>query len=249
VRCNRHVRFDLMLGRVLELGFEALATGHYARILASEAGPELHAARDGRKDQSYMLYHLDRERLLHLRFPLGELEKTSVRELAADMGLPVARKAESQEICFVPRGRTGDHLRARLGLRPGPVLDPSGEEVGRHGGAAAYTVGQRSGLGSLRAPGPWYVTRVDTAANQVHVGRREHLEITDLRLEDVTFVAGSEIEPLACEARLRYHAPSLPATYERGRLRLAVPFLAAAPGQAAVLYDGTRVLGGGTIAA
>ena len=248
VRCNRHVRFDLMLRRVLELGFDALATGHYARVVDGPGGPELHQGLDAAKDQSYMLYHLDSERLHRLRFPLGELVKPEVRRLAAEMGLPVARKPESQEICFVPRGRTAEYLAARLALRPGPVVDGGGRELGRHRGAASYTVGQRAGLGDLSEPGPWYVRWVDTAANRVVVGRAEELGVRRLRLEEVTFVGAAPAGELPCEARLRYHAPALRASYRDGELALAEPFRGAAPGQAAVLYTGSRVLGGGTIA-
>jgi tRNA-specific 2-thiouridylase len=245
VRCNAFVRFDLMLSRVLDLGFDRLATGHYARIVN---GSELHTAVDAAKDQSYMLYHLDRERLSRIVFPLGGMTKREVREHAREFGLPVANKAESQEICFVPRGETASYLAARLPVRAGPVVDAEGRELGTHRGTALYTVGQRSGFGDLAEPGPWYVLSVDAPRNRVVVGRREELAVRSIQLEDVTFVDGTAQEPLACEARLRYHSPAIPATFEAGRLTLGEPFLGAAPGQAAVFYSGTRVLGGGTIA-
>jgi tRNA-specific 2-thiouridylase len=249
VRCNAFVRFDLMLSRVLELGFDRLATGHYARVMQGAGGPELHAAIDEAKDQSYMLYHLDRDRLARILFPLGGMTKREVREHAREFGLPVADKAESQEICFVPRGETASYLAARLPVHPGPVVDSSGREVGSHRGTALYTVGQRSGFGDLVEPGPWYVLRVDAPSNRIVVGRREELAVHQVALQDVTFIDGAAAEPLPCEARLRYHAPSIAAVYEGGRLSLEEPFLGAAPGQAAVLYSGTRVLGGGIIAA
>ena len=245
VRCNAFVRFDLMLSRVLELGFDRLATGHYARIIDGE----LHAAVDEAKDQSYMLYHLDRDRLGHLAFPLGGMTKSVVREHAREFALPVANKAESQEICFVPRGDTTRYLSSRLPVRAGPVVDTEGRELGMHRGTALYTVGQRSGLGVLAAPGPWYVVKIDAPANRVVVGRRDDLAVREVHLRDVTFIDGAAAEPLPCEARLRYHAPAIPATFASGRLSLREPFLGAAPGQAAVLYSGTRVLGGGIIAA
>jgi tRNA-specific 2-thiouridylase len=244
VRCNAFVRFDLMLARVRELGFDKLATGHYARILP---GPALHAGLDERKDQSYMLYHLDRARLEHIVFPLGGMTKQEVREHAREFGLPVANKAESQEICFVPRGRTSEYLVHRLPVRAGAVVDSGGRELGTHRGAALYTVGQRSGFGDLAEPGPWYVLRVDAPRNRIVVGRREELALSEVKLDDVRFIDGPVGEPLRCQARLRYHAPAIPAVYTEGRLRLDEPFLGAAPGQAAVMYDGTRVLGGGTI--
>ncbi|HET7339335.1 MAG TPA: tRNA 2-thiouridine(34) synthase MnmA [Candidatus Dormibacteraeota bacterium] len=244
VRCNAFVRFDLMLARVRELGFDKLATGHYARILP---GPELHAAIDDRKDQSYMLYHLDKAKLEHIVFPLGAMTKHEVREHAREFGLPVANKAESQEICFVPRGQTASYLARRLPVSAGAVVDSAGRTLGTHQGTALYTVGQRSGFGDLAEPGPWYVLRVDARDNRIVVGRREELAVREVVLTDVTFVDGGVSEPVRCQARLRYHAPAIPAVYTEGRLLLDDPFLGVAPGQAAVMYDGTRVIGGGTI--
>jgi len=249
VRCNAFVRFDLMLSRVVELGFDRLATGHYARITRGPQGPELHMAVDAAKDQSYMLYHLDRERLSRIVFPLGGMSKREVRQHALEFGLPVANKAESQEICFVPRGQTAAYLARRLPVRAGAVTDAAGRRLGTHRGTALYTVGQRSGFGDLAEPGPWYVTSIDAATNQIVVGRREDLAVREVSLEEVTFIDGTTREPLPCEVRLRYHSPAIPAVYEDGRLRLDQPFLGAAPGQAAVLYSGSRVLGGGIIAA
>ena len=249
MRCNAFVRFDLMLSRVLELGFDRLATGHYARVVQGAGGPELHAAVDDAKDQSYMLYHLDHERLARIVFPLGGMTKREAREHAREFGLPVANKAESQEICFVPRGQTARYLSSRLPVSAGAVVDTSGRELGTHRGTALYTVGQRSGFGDLAEPGPWYVLRVEARENRIVVGRREELGVRDVALESVTFIDGSAAEPLPCEARLRYHAPAIRAVYEGGRLTLEEPFLGAAPGQTAVLYSGSRVLGGGIIAA
>ncbi|HVS48283.1 MAG TPA: tRNA 2-thiouridine(34) synthase MnmA [Candidatus Dormibacteraeota bacterium] len=245
VRCNAFVRFDLMLGRVLELGFDRLATGHYARIVN---GAELHSAVDDAKDQSYMLYHLDRERLGQLMFPLGGMTKPEVREHAREFGLPVANKAESQEICFIPRGQTSRYLAERLPVRAGAVVDSGGRELGTHRGTALYTVGQRSGFGDLAETGPWYVLRVDAPANRLVVGRKEELGVREVDLREMSFVDGTVPEPLRCEARLRYHTPPIPGVYRVGRLSLDEPFFGAAPGQAAVLYSGTRVLGGGIIA-
>jgi tRNA-uridine 2-sulfurtransferase len=249
LRCNAFVRFDLMLRRVLDLGFEGLATGHYARVVAGPDGPELHAAADPAKDQSYVLYHLDRERLARIVFPLGELTKPEVRAIARSIGLPVADKRESMEICFVPRGETAAYLARHVPVAAGEVVDAGGRRLGTHRGAAIYTVGQREGLGQLAEPGPWYVRAVDAAANRLVVGRRGDLAVRRVELEDVRFVDPAPEGPLACEARLRYRARPLPAVYREGALELAEPFYGAAPGQAAVLYRGTRVLGGGIIAA
>src|SRR6202521_4078358 len=242
VRCNAFVRFDLMLGRVLDLGFDRLATGHYARILN---GNELHTAVDDAKDQSYMLYHLDRERLGRIMFPLGGMTKREVREHAREFALPVANKPESQEICFIPRGETARYLADRLPVRAGAVVDSNGRELGSHRGTALYTVGQRSGFGDLSESGPWYVLRVDAPSNRLVVGRKEELGVRDVELRDVSSVAGPAPEPVRCEARLRYHAPAIPGEYRAGWLSLDEPFRGAAPGQAAVLYSGRRVLGGG----
>ena len=247
--CNAFVRFDLMLSRVLALGFEAMATGHYARILEGAAGPELHAGVDPAKDQSYMLYHLDRERLRRLRFPLGSMTKAETRSHAVEFGLPVAAKPDSQEICFVPPGRTADYLAERLPVSPGPMVDGSGREVGRHRGTPLYTVGQRTGWLSLREPGPWYVLRVEPASNRLVVGRSGEQGVSAVRLDAVSFVDGSTPGPaVACEARLRYHARAVPATFTGGLLELSEPVAGVAPGQAAVLYTDSRVLGGGIIA-
>jgi tRNA-specific 2-thiouridylase len=249
VSCNAFVRFDLMLKRVLDLGFDRLATGHYARIVQGADGPELHTAADPAKDQSYMLYHLDRDRLSRIVFPLGSMPKREVREHAREFGLPVADKAESQEICFVPRGETARYLAERLPVHSGVVVDSSGRELGTHRGTALYTVGQRSGFGDLSEAGPWYVMRIEAPSNRLVVGRREELAVRSLELDQVTFIDGRADEPLACQARLRYHAPPIAAVYQGGHLSLGEPFLGAAPGQAAVLYSGSRVLGGGIIAA
>jgi tRNA-specific 2-thiouridylase len=203
---------------------------------------------DEAKDQSYMLYHLDRERLSSIVFPLGAMTKPEVREHAREFGLPVANKAESQEICFVPRGETARYLAERLPVAAGAVVDSSGRELGTHRGTALYTVGQRTGFGDLAESGPWYVLRVDAPGNRLVVGRKEELGVREVQLRDVSFIAGPAPESVRCDARLRYHAPAIPCEYRAGRLRLDEPFRGAAPGQAAVLYSGSRVLGGGIIA-
>ena len=247
--CNAFVRFDLMLSRVLALGFDAMATGHYARIVKGPGGVELHAAADPAKDQSYMLYHLSASRLERLRFPLGEMTKTETRSHAVEFGLPVAAKPDSQDICFVPAGRTAEYLTSKLPVAAGPMVDRAGREVGTHRGTALYTVGQRTGWLALREPGPWYVLRVEPGANRLVVGRSSEQGVFAVRLESMSFVDGAApTVPLECSARLRYRARPVPATFAEGLLSLTEPVTGAAPGQAAVLYSGTRVLGGGIIA-
>jgi tRNA-specific 2-thiouridylase len=259
VDCNTYVKFGALLGRARHLyDCEAVATGHYAR---REVGPDGRArllrARDADKDQTYFLYGLRQDQLEHARFPLGELTKPEVRSVARSLGLATADKPESQEICFVPGGDYRDALRERAGWtpEPGPLFDHDGERVGDHVGVAAYTVGQRQGLG-VALGSPRYVSRMDPLTNTITLGRREDLETTTIELERATFVAGSPPGGVAfrAEVRIRHRATPVPATVRHGsdRRHLVVetdsPVWAAAPGQAAVLYDGEVVLGGGRIA-
>ena len=251
LRCNTFVRFDLMLDRVLGLGFDAMATGHYARVLdAPDGEPQLHRGADPQKDQSYVLHRLGTDRLRHLIFPLGELRKPEVRAIARDAGLPVAAKPDSMELCFIPRGETARYLERRLPVAAGEIRDTSGRTLGAHRGTALYTVGQRSGLGALSDPGPWYVVAIDAARNRLTVGRREDLARPRIEVEDMTFIGRPLDRPTVCEAQLRSHAAPSSGVFHPGempRIELDEAFLGPAPGQAAVLYEGTRVLGGGTI--
>jgi tRNA-specific 2-thiouridylase len=266
VDCNTYVKFGALLGRARHLyDCEAVATGHYAR---REVGPDgravLRRARDEDKDQTYFLYGLRQDQLEHARFPLGELTKPEVREVARGLGLATADKPESQEICFVPGGDYRDALRERAGWTPtpGPLLDVDGERVGEHRGAPGYTVGQRQGLGVALGE-PRYVSRIDPLSNTIQLGRREDLETTTVPLERVTFVAGPPGSAgdgsFRAEVRIRHRATPIPATVRpatrdepaRGGawvVETDQPVWAAAPGQAAVLYDGDIVLGGGRIA-
>jgi tRNA-specific 2-thiouridylase len=257
VDCNTYVKFGALLGRARHLyDCEAVATGHYARRSVGPDGrARLMRARDDDKDQTYFLYGLRQDQLEHARFPLGELTKPEVREVARGLGLATADKPESQEICFVPGGDYRDALRERAGWvpEPGPLLDVDGERVGEHRGAAAYTVGQRQGLG-VALGAPRYVSRIDPVSNTIQLGRREDLETRTVELERTTFVAGqAPSRSFRAAVRIRHRAALVPATvHERGERRWTVvtdqPVWAAAPGQAAVLYDGDEVLGGGRIA-
>ena len=267
VDCNTYVKFGALLGRARHLyECDAVATGHYARREVLAGGHAvLRRARDEDKDQTYFLYGLRQDQLEHARFPLGELTKPEVRDVARGLGLATADKPESQEICFVPGGDYRDALRERAGWtpEPGPLLDVGGERVGEHRGAAAYTVGQRQGLGVALGE-PRYVSRIDPATNMIQLGRREDLETTTFELERATFVNGAAPgrgpeRTFRAEVRIRHRATPIPATVrpvtssqpDRGGrwiVQTDRPVWAAAPGQAGVLYDGDVVLGGGRIA-
>ncbi len=265
VQCNMHIKFTPLLRRARALGASALVTGHYARIVDGPAGPLLARAADPAKDQSYFLFGMPREALPWVRFPLGPLTKQQVRAEARRLALPVADKPESQEICFVP---DGDHagfvqLRAGAALGGGPIVDGAGQALGRHAGVHRYTVGQRRGLGALSGssaagddPRPLYVTGLDAASATVRVGERGALLRRTLQVEKVRWwwppERLAEAGPLAVQIRHR-HAPQ-PARVEpldgpRARVEFEEPERAVAPGQAAVFYQGDRVLGGGFIAA
>jgi tRNA-specific 2-thiouridylase len=266
--CNTTVKFGALLGRARHLyDCEAVATGHYARRAEDGAGrAELLRARDDDKDQTYFLYGLRQDQLAHARFPLGELTKPEVREVARDLGLATADKPESQGICFIPDGDVRGALRSRAGWAPerGPVIDADGERVGEHGGAAGYTIGQRQGLGVALGE-PRYVSRVDPRTNTITLARRQDLETTTIPVDDVRFVAGEApaassgtTSAFRAQVRVRHRGTLVPATVHResrsraGSDRWVIetdtPVWAAAPGQAAVLYDGERCLGGGRIA-
>jgi len=257
VDCNTYVKFGALLGRARHLyDCDAVATGHYARRLVGDDGrARLFRARDEDKDQTYFLYGLRAEQLEHARFPLGELTKPEVRAVARSLGLVTADKPESQEICFVPGGDYRDALRTRAGWRPEPgvLLDADGTPVGQHGGTAAYTVGQRQGLGVALGQ-PRYVSRIDPISNTIQLGRREDLETSEFTIERASFVAPqAPATPFRASVRIRHRAVPIDATVRpladrRWTVRTDVAVWAAAPGQAAVLYDGDEVLGGGRIA-
>ena len=257
VDCNTYVKFGALLGRARHLyECDAVATGHYARRVVGDDGrARLHRARDEDKDQTYFLYGLRADQLEHARFPLGELTKPEVRAVARSLGLVTADKPESQEICFVPGGDYRDALRTRAGWQPtaGPLMDVDGTRVGEHQGTAAYTVGQRQGLG-VALGSPRYVSRIDPISNTIQLGRREDLETHDFTIERASFIATpAPTESFQASVRIRHRANPIGATISplgdrRWSVRTDIPVWAAAPGQAAVLYDGDEVLGGGRIA-
>jgi tRNA-specific 2-thiouridylase len=257
IDCNTYVKFGALLGRARHLyDCEAVATGHYARRVVGDDGrARLYRARDEDKDQTYFLYGLRADQLEHARFPLGELTKPEVRAVARSLGLVTADKPESQEICFVPGGDYRDALRTRAGWSPvaGPLLDEDGSQVGEHGGTAAYTVGQRQGLGVALGE-PRYVSRIDPVSNTIQLGRREDLEVGEFEVERASFVASAPpADEFRAQVRIRHRGTPIGATVRAlGERRWVVatdtPVWAAAPGQAAVFYDGEELLGGGRIA-
>lgn len=254
VRCNEHIKFAALLDRGLALGFDAVCTGHYARIVDGPAGPELHRALDRAKDQSYVLAVMGRDRLERSMFPLGDVEsKDAVRAEAAARGLSVSAKPDSYDICFVADGDTRGFLASRLGERPGEIVDTSGAVVGSHQGAYAFTVGQRRGLGiQVPAPdgAPRYVVATDPAANRVVVGPAALLSVDEIRGGEVVWLA--EEVPLAdVTVQVRAHGEPVAASVERGEgtllVRLTEPLRGIAAGQSIVVYQGTRVLGQASI--
>jgi tRNA-specific 2-thiouridylase len=256
LRCNQFIKFDKLWTRARRLGAAGLATGHYARI---DVDPDTGRRRllkgvDSEKDQSYFLYTLTQAQLARTLFPLGGYRKAEVRAIARKLGLPVAEKRESQEICFVPDRDYGRFLRERLpeAFKPGPIVDATGKVLGRHDGILKYTVGQRKGMG-IAAAHPLYVIAVDAARNTIVAGTNAELYRDRLVASDVNWIAGDRLtEPREAAVKIRYkhaEAKARLAPQDEGRIHVEFekPQRAITPGQAAVFYDGEVVLGGGTI--
>jgi len=262
IRCNDRIKFGLLLQKVEELGAEALATGHYARIERSLLGPHQNEKRymllrgkDRNKDQSYFLFTLTQEQMDKVIFPLGEKSKAEVRQQASKLGLRVAEKAESQEICFIPDDDYRRFLEARKGkgiLKPGEIVDRRGKVLGFHRGLPAYTIGQRRGLG-IAAPHPYYVLALDCESNRVIAGRKDELQAGGLVAGGMNWVSFPELKgEVEALVQIRYRHPGIPAVISplgEGKVRadFQVPQKSVTPGQAAVFYRGDEVLGGGWI--
>lgn len=247
VRCNMGVKFTDLFRLARDLGADCLATGHYVRRLVGADGPELRRALDPARDQSYFLFATTAEQLDYLRFPLGGLPKPEVRAIAQEMGLGVALKPDSQDICFVPNG---DYASVVRKVRPeaesdGAIVDLEGRELGRHKGLIHYTVGQRKGLELGGLAEPLYVIRLDAATQQVIVGPKRALAVSAARLSEPSWLAA--IEGREVLAKVRSLAKPVPARMRGEWLEFDREEYGVAPGQAAVLYDGDHVLGGGWI--
>jgi tRNA-specific 2-thiouridylase len=255
IRCNMGPKFTDLLRMARELGADCLATGHYVRRIGGLAGPELHRALDPARDQSYFLYGTTEAQLEFLRFPLGGLPKADVRRIAAEFGLRVAAKPDSQDICFVP---DGDYARIVRSVRPegarrGRIVHvETGDALGEHAGVIHYTVGQRRGLEIGGQPEPLYVVEIDAAAAEVRVGPRRLLGVRAARIAETNRIGPLPDIPLT--AKVRSMARPVPVALEgalgsgaQATIRFAEPEYGVAPGQAAVLYAGERVVGGGWI--
>lgn len=258
IACNRAIKFEALLGRALQLGFDYLATGHYARLGYDPATSRYLVSRamDQAKDQTYVLYTFTQAQLARTLMPLGPYYKPEVREMAARWGFKVARKPESQEICFIPQGSYRDFLAARVPerIKPGPIVDSGGNLLGTHQGLAYYTVGQRRGLG-IAAGKPLYVTELRPESNTLVVGPAEEVYRCELVATENNFIPFSRLEgETPVQAQVRYQAKPAPARLvplqgNRVLVIFAEPQWAITPGQAVVYYQDKLLVGGGTIAA
>jgi tRNA-specific 2-thiouridylase len=245
--CNQSVKFVDLVAFARELGADCLATGHYVRRVVSDDRVELHKGADPRRDQSYFLYGTTCEQLDFVRFPLGDMPKDEVRSIAAELGLEVAAKPDSQDICFVPEGDyAGLVKRVRPETEaPGEIVDLDGRVLGQHRGVVHFTVGQRRGIEIGGQREPLYVIRIEPGERRIVVGPRRALAVGAMRIEGWNWIAEEQRE---VSVKVRSLAPAVAAEREGDWIRFAQPEYGVAPGQAAVAYDGTRLLGGGWIA-
>jgi tRNA-specific 2-thiouridylase len=256
IACNHHLKFNSLLNKAIAMGADYIATGHYAQIIRDHSSGNLSLliGKDNNKDQSYALYSMNQFQLVHTLFPLGTYTKPEVRRLAHEAGLPVCKKAESQDLCFVSNGRYGEFVDKHLGLRnkPGQFRYSSGEFLGPHKGIHHYTIGQRKGLG-LALGHPVYVTSIDPDTSTVWIGENQELYRSELIAENVHYISETPLEnPQNLSVKIRYSSPHIPALVtplDRVRIQVVFPTpqRAITPGQAVVLYQGDQLLGGGTI--
>ncbi len=249
--CNQQIKFGLLLDRALEMGAEYMATGHYARVGRSSDGYRLLKAADRSQDQSYFLYILGQKELKHLLLPIGNLRKTEVRRLAAELGLPASSRRDSQDVCFIPDNDYRSFITGRIPLKGGEIVDITDKVLGRHGGLARYTVGQRHGLG-LTSSKQLYVLKLDAANNRLVVGTKDQLLHSMLVATELSWVRGKAPEEfMTITAKIRYKAPEVAAELHPSdsvaEVRFVKPQSAITPGQSVVFYQGDVVLGGGII--
>jgi tRNA-specific 2-thiouridylase len=247
IACNQGVKFTDLLSLARDLGADCLATGHYVRRLAGAEGAELHRAADPARDQSYFLFATTRDQLDYLRFPLGDMPKPAVREIARELALVVADKPDSQDICFVP---DGDYAKVVEKVRPeaaveGEIVDRDGRVLGRHPGLIHFTVGQRRGLEIGGQAEPLYVLRLEPELARVVVGPKRALAVREARLSGLNWLGEGQRDGLT--VKVRSLARPAPARFDGDSVRFEQPEFGVSPGQAAVLYEGERVLGGGWI--
>ncbi|ABA89099.1 tRNA (5-carboxymethylaminomethyl-2-thio-U34)-thioltransferase [Syntrophotalea carbinolica DSM 2380] len=254
VLCNRVFKFSRLLREADRLGADALATGHYARIVEHDGLKVLAKGSNRQKDQSYFLFTLTQQQLQRVVFPLGEMSKEEVRTHAERLGLHVAQKGDSQDICFIPDGDYIGFLERQSHATDteGSIVHVSGKRLGKHRGAYRFTVGQRRGLG-IAWPEPLYVVAIDAAKKQVIVGEKEHLHVDRLVTTGTNWIVAQPQQPLQARCRIRYRHQEAPCTLvvlgnDRVEVRFDEPQSGVSPGQAAVFYDEDRVLGGGWIA-
>lgn len=255
VMCNNWIKFGKLFDYADSIGAEYVATGHYAQLVPDPAGGEPWLCRgvDAGKDQSYVLAGIERGLLSRMMLPVGAYEKPRIRELASELGLRVAEKKDSQEICFVTSGHHGDFVRNRLGTRDtaGEIVTTEGTVVGQHAGIESYTIGQRKGLGVALGE-PHFVVRIEPDTRRVVLGKKAELARTELTADQSNWLIDEPAGPISCTAQIRYNSRATAATVEplpNGRLRVvfAEPCYGVAPGQAVVCYDGDRVIGSGWI--
>ncbi|MDR0488464.1 MAG: tRNA 2-thiouridine(34) synthase MnmA [Propionibacteriaceae bacterium] len=255
LRCNEKIKFAAVCDRALALGFDGVVTGHYAQLKTRDDGVvELHRSLDQAKDQSYVLGVLTQTQLQHCLFPLGGSLKEEVRREAHERGIRVADKPDSYDICFIPEGDTAEYLHEKLGYAHGEIQDEDGTVLGHHQGIFTYTIGQRKGLG-LGVPAadgnPRYVLRLDPVENRVIVGPREHLQVHSLHGINPLWCDNPPNHPFQATVQLRAHATEVPALItiqsDGISITLEFPSYGIAPGQAAVIYKGTQVIGSATI--
>ena len=255
VVCNKNLKFGKLLDKAQELGKYYITTGHYVRSECDENGRYLlKKGTDATKDQSYVLYTLSQKQLSHTKFPLGEMTKKQVREIALDTGLHNARKSDSQDICFIPDGNYVEYINKHTGVSPksGCFVDADGNNLGKNSGIISYTVGQRRGLG-LSMPYPVYVLKVRPEDNSVVVGKDEMLYKKTLLTRNINLIALDKIDsPIRAEVKIRYTHKAKPATVRQSdddelHIEFDEPQRAITNGQAAVIYDGDLIIGGGTI--